>query len=163
MAYYSENTTKVNNMTAEDEEHYRNTKFCTFCEMETFFNKIRDHCHFTSKYRGVAHQSCIMIVTQKRRNFTEYKFYKFSNFDCQLCFKKLVDKKNEKIKFDMIPKANEKFISVTFGCIRFNDSNRFLSSSLDLLVKTLVYNVFEILKKEFPDKWEYLKKISIPL
>ena len=37
-------------------------------------------------------------------------------------FKKLVDKKIEKVEYDIIPKTNEEFISVTYGCIRFKDS-----------------------------------------
>ena len=53
-------------------------------------------------------------------------------------FKKLVDKKNDEVKFDILPKTNEEYISVTYGCIRFIDSYRFLSNGLDSLVKTLV-------------------------
>ena len=45
-------------------------------------------------------------------------------------FKTLVDKKKDKVKFDIVPKTNEEYISVTYGCIRFIDSYRFLSSSL---------------------------------
>ena len=41
-----------------------------------------------------------------------------------MVFKKLVDKKNVKVKSDIIPKTNEKYISVTYGCIRFIDSYR---------------------------------------
>ena len=55
-------------------------------------------------------------------------------------FKKLVDRKSDKVKFDIIPKINEEYISVTYGCIRYIDSYRFLSSSLDSLVKTSVDN-----------------------
>ena len=78
-------------------------------------------------------------------------------------FKKLVDKKNDKIKFDIIPKTNEEYISVAYGCIRFIDSYRFLSSGLDSLVKSLDNDDFIILKKEFPDKWQYLnKKLAYP-
>ena len=55
-------------------------------------------------------------------------------------FKKLVDKKNGKVKFDIIPKTNEEYISVTYGCIRFIDSYRFSRSSLESLVRTLVDN-----------------------
>ena len=55
-------------------------------------------------------------------------------------FKKLVDKKNDKVKFDIIPKTNEEYISVTYGCIRFIDSYRFLSSGSDKLVSNLVDN-----------------------
>ena len=61
-------------------------------------------------------------------------------------FKKLVDKTNDKVKFDIIPKTNEEYISVTYGCIRFIDSYRFQSSSLDSLVKTVVDNSHETLK-----------------
>ena len=61
-------------------------------------------------------------------------------------FKKLVDKKNDKVKFDIIPKTNEEYISVTYGCFRFIDSYRFQSSSLDSLVKTLVDNNHKTLK-----------------
>ena len=37
--------------------------------------------------------------------------------------------------FDNIPKTNEEYISVTYGCIRFLDSYRFLSMSLEGLVE----------------------------
>ena len=50
--------------------------------------------------------------------------------------KKLVDEKNDKIKFDIIPKTKKKCKPVTYGCITFIDSYR-LSSNLDSLVKTL--------------------------
>ena len=46
-------------------------------------------------------------------------------------FKRLVGKKKDKVDFDILPKTNEEYISVTYGCIRFNDSDRFLSSGLD--------------------------------
>ena len=47
---------------------------------------------------------------------------------------------------------------MTFGCIIFIDSYRFLSESLDKLVKNLDQDDVKILKKEFPDKWQFLKK-----
>ena len=74
-------------------------------------------------------------------------------------FKKIVDKKNDKVKIDIIPKTNEEYISVIYGCIRFIDSYRFLSSSLDLLVRTLVDNkhqTMKTLKKEIVDNDEVL-------
>ena len=78
-------------------------------------------------------------------------------------FKKLVDLKKDKVKFEIIPKTNEEYISVRYGCIRFIDSYRFLSESLDNLVKNLDEDDFKILKKEFPDKWQYLnKKLAYP-
>ena len=52
-------------------------------------------------------------------------------------FKRSVDVKNDKIKFKIIPKSNEEYVSVTYGCIRFIESCRFFSDSLDNLVKIL--------------------------
>ena len=78
-------------------------------------------------------------------------------------FKKLVDLKKDIVKFKIIPKSNKEYIAVKFGCIRFIDSYRFLSDSLDKLVKILDEDDFKILKKEFPDKWQYLnKKLAYP-
>ena len=62
-------------------------------------------------------------------------------------FKKLVDKKKDRVDFDVIPKTNEEYISVTYGCSRFIDSYRVLSSGLDSLVKSLVDNSHKTLKK----------------
>ena len=47
---------------------------------------------------------------------------------------------------------------MTNGCIRLIDSYRFLSSSLDSSVKNLDNDDFITLKKELPDKWQYLNK-----
>ena len=78
-------------------------------------------------------------------------------------FKRLVDSKKNKVKFNIIPKTNEEYIAVKYCCIRFIDSYRFLSESLDKLVKNLDEDDFKILKKEFPDKWQYLnKKLAYP-
>ena len=67
------------------------------------------------------------------------------------------------MKFDIFSTTNEEYISVTYGCIRFIDSYRFLAMSLDGLVKNLNEDDFKILKKEFPDNWQYLnKKIAYP-
>ena len=55
----------------------------------------------------------------------EYEYTCFScgyNYDCHMFFKKLVDKKNDKVEFEIIPKTNEEYISVIYGCIRFIDS-----------------------------------------
>ena len=53
-----------------------------------------------------------------------------------------------KVKFDIIPNTNVEYNSVSSGCIRFFDSYRFLSMSLDGLVKNLNEDDFKILKKK---------------
>ena len=150
-------------MTQEDEEDYRNKNICRFCEKQIKSDKVRDHCHLKGKYRGPAHSKCNVNVTQKQSNFIPFLFPNFSNFDCYMFFKKIVDKKKNNVELEIIPKTNEEHISVTYGCIRFIDSYRFLSSSLDSLVKTLVDNTHEILKnlrEEIVDTDEILNIIN---
>ena len=163
MAFYFKETKKDIIMEQEDEEDYRNNNICRFCEKNIETNKVRDHCHLTGKYRGPAHNTCNINVKQKDSNFIPFAFHNFSNYDCHMFFKRMVDLKKDKVKFKIIPKTNEEYITVKYGCIRFIDSYRFLSESLDKLVKNLDENDFKILKKEFPDKWQYLnKKLAYP-
>ena len=93
MAFYS----KINNtdiiMTEENEEDYRINNICRFCEKNIESDKVRDHCHLTGKYRGPVHSICNNNVTQDQSNFIPFIFHNFSNYDCHMFFKKLVDKK----------------------------------------------------------------------
>ena len=163
MAFYFKNTNKDIVMTDNDEEDYRNDNICRFSEKEILSDKVRDHCHLTGKYRGPAHSKCNINVTQKQSNFIPFIFHNFSNYDCHMFFKKLVDKKKDKVDFDIIPKTNEEYIKVTYGCIRFIDSYRFLSSGLDSLVKTRVDNgnkTLKNLKEEIVDNDEILNIVN---
>ena len=117
----------------------------------------------TGTYRGPAHSKCNVNVTQKQSNFIPFIIHNLSNYDCHMFFKKMVDKKNDKLKSDIIPKTNEECISVTYGCIKILDSYRFLLMSLDGLVIIFNEDDFKFLKKEFADKWQYLnKKLADP-
>ena len=146
MAVYFENTRKDIIMTEEDEEDYKINVICRFCEnIES--DKVRDHCQLTGKNRGPAHTTCNINVTEQQSNFIRFVFHNFSNYECHLTFKKLVDTKNDKVKLKIIPKTNEENISVRYGFTRFTDSYRFLSSSLDSLVKTLLDNSHKSLEK----------------
>ena len=69
MAFYFNNTKKNITMTEENEEDYRNNIICRFCEKNIESDKVRDHCHLTGRYRGVAHSKCNTNVTQKQSNF----------------------------------------------------------------------------------------------
>ena len=176
-------------MTEKVEEGYRNNNICRFCEKNIESDKVRDHCHLTGKYRGPAHSICNITVTQKQSNFIHFIFHNFSNYDCHMLLKKLVDLENDEIKFDIVGKTNKEDISVTYGCIRFIESYRFLSNSLDSLVKKLVDNsnktlknlkieivdtdeildivneikeqdrTIEILKEDYPDKIKSLEEV----
>ena len=107
MTFYFKNTNKDINMTEEDQENFKRNNTCRFCEKNIESDKVRDHCHLTGKYRGPAHSNCNINVTQDQIIFIPFIFHNFSNYDCHMFFKKLGNKKNDKVKFHIIPKTNE--------------------------------------------------------
>ena len=109
MNFHFKNTNKDIIMTQEDEEEYINKTSVDFVKK----NIESDN------------------VTQRQNIFNPFIFPKFSDYDCHKFSKNLVDTKNDKVQFDIIPKTNEECLSVTYGCIRFIDSYRFLAMSID--------------------------------
>ena len=51
-------------LTEEEKESYENQELCHICDKEFYadnnkeMKKVRDHCHYTGKYRGAAHSKC---------------------------------------------------------------------------------------------------------
>ena len=107
--------------------------------------KVRDHCHFTGKYRGAAHNKC--NLNHRLSNFIPVIFHNLEGYDSHLFIKNLgVTEGNIKC----IPKNEEKHISFTKNIVvdtfmdkktgkklRFIDSFKFISSSLGKLVDNL--------------------------
>ena len=86
---------------------------------------MRDHCHLTGKYRGPAHSNCNVNVREKQSIIIPFLFHIYSIYGCHMFLKKLVDRKNDKVNFDIITTTNGEYISVTYACIKFSDSQRF--------------------------------------
>ena len=111
--FFSKNTSKDILKTEEKEKQHRDNKICQFCEKEIIVDKFRDRCHFTVKYRGPTHQKRNFFDTIKHSNFTPFAFHNFGKCDCHILLRRLVDKKNDKVNFDIIPRTNEEYSSVT--------------------------------------------------
>ena len=95
--------------------------------------------------------------------FIPIKFHNFSNCKCHLFFETFVDRTNDKVKFDGIPKSNEECISATYEYIRVKFSYRFLSSNLDSLVRTIVdisQKTMKNLKEEIVDNDEIVNNVN---
>ena len=107
MNFYVRKTKKDITLSEKNEKRYKNNNICLFCDKETLIDKVTDHCLLTGCYRGPTHSRCNIDVKQKQSNFKPLIFLNFSNYDCHLFFKKLVDKKNYKLEFNIIPKTNE--------------------------------------------------------
>ena len=62
------------------------TTFVDFVKKNIETDKVRHHCHLTGKYRGLAHNTFKINVTQKQSNFNPYMFHKCSKYDSHLFF-----------------------------------------------------------------------------
>ena len=158
--------------TEEDTKHFNNASDCWICGEELGNDRVRDHCHFTGRYRGPAHNKC-NLKYRKPKNISVF-FHNLSGYDSHLFIKKLgTPNKNENI--DCIPNNEEKYISFsktivtgqytnkkgkvkdkTFKIV-FKDSLKFMSSSLGALVNNLP--AFKNLLNYFtPKQTELLKQ-----
>ncbi len=158
MKKFFDETDEALQMTSDDKEHFNNNNICWLCEKEAV-NKVRDHDHLTGKYRAPACYDCNLNAKKRSNCFIPILFHNFSGYDCHLFFKELFDNKGE-TKIKVLPKTDENYIAVDFGCLRFLDSLRFLSSSLDQLVKGL--DETPILKEYFTEFNLLNKKLAYP-
>ena len=159
-------------LTEEEQCEFENGSVCWICQKEFGESKkVRDHCHFTGKYRGVAHNQCNLQF--KKPKFTPVIFHNLSGYDSHL-FVKNLGKSEGNIK--CIPNNEEKYISFSKDIIvgeyvnkkgekvkikheiRFLDSFKFMASSLESLVGNLGLEKLKETKKEFGTKFELLAR-----
>ena len=160
--------------TPENEKEFINALTCWICGEYMGNDRVRDHCHFTGKFRGAACNSCNLKL--RRQNNISVFFHNLTGYDSHLFIKKL-GTPEEKENIDCIPNNEEKYISFsktiitgqyenkqgetkdkTFKII-FKDSLKFMSSSLGALVNNLPRDAFNNLLKYFtPKQAEILKQ-----
>ena len=152
-------------LTKEEEENYNNQKVCYICKKE--FNtsdttesssferkkhyKVRDHCHYTGKYRGSAHNIC--NLRYKIPKEIPIIFHNGSTYDYHFIIKELV--KEFEGNFECLGENTEKYITfsvpikkrienkdmeITYK-IKFIDSFRFMATSLSKLVDNLTEGI----------------------
>ena len=122
--------------------------------------KVKDHCHYTGRFRGAAHNSC--NLNYKKPKFIPVVFHNLSGYDSHLFIKNLGFTDGT---IDCIPNNDEKYISFTKNTvvgsytnkegkdipikhkIRFIDSYKFMSDSLESLINNLPDDGFNNLER----------------
>ena len=127
-------------------------KTCHIClkKFKPDERKVRDHCHYTREYRGAAHTKC--NLEYKVPGHIPMILHNLSGYDSHLFIRELSKHMG---RMGVIAKNKEDYISFSvkvdvgtridkYGMevpvemdLRFIDSFRFMSSSLDLLVNNL--------------------------
>ena len=138
--------------TIKEELYHNKQKICYICKKEFNKNdkknqKVRDHYHYTGKYRGAAHKICNLRYKVPKE--IPVVFHNGSTYDYHFIIKELV--KEFDGNFDCLGENTEKYITfsvplkkkiknkdieITYK-IKFIDSYRFISSSLSKLVDNL--------------------------
>ena len=160
--------------TEEDRKQFNKASNCWICGEELGNDSVRDHCHYTGRYRGPAHNNC-NLKYRKPKSISVF-FHNLSGYDSHLFIKKL-GSPDKKENIDCIPNNEEKYISFsktiktghytnkkgevkdkTFKIV-FKDSLKFMSSSLGAFVNNLPKEDFKNLLKYFtPKQAEILKQ-----
>ena len=149
--------------TEEDKKRHNENNECWICGELLKDNKVRDHCHYTGRYRGPACNLC--NLKYRKPKFIPVVFHNLTGYDSHLFIKKL-GSPNENI--DCIPNNEEKYISFSKNIkegeykdkktgeirnktfkIRFIDSFKFMGSSLEALVNNLPKDAFNNLERYY--------------
>ena len=138
---------------------------CWICNEEfddTGDEKVKDHCHYTGRFRGAAHNSC--NLNYKKPKFIPVVFHNLSGYDSHLFIKNLGFTDGT---IDCIPNNDEKYISFTKNTvvgsytdkkgknksikhkIRFIDSYKFMNDSLESLINNLPDDGFNNLERYY--------------
>ena len=143
---------KMTPLTTEEQIYHNKQKICYICKKEFNNNdkknyKVRDHCHYTGKYRGAAHNICNLRYKVPKE--IPIVFHNGSTYDYHFIIKELV--KEFEGNFECLGENTEKYITFSIPIkkkienkdleirckIKFIDSYRFMSSSLSKLVDNL--------------------------
>ena len=166
-------------MTEEDQSIFDNATRCWVCNKDFVDDdKVRDHCHFTGKFRGAAHGKCNLAL--KKGKTVPVGFHNGTKYDFHLLVREL-GRVNGHIR--TIARNSEQYISVEKAVrisetivvdnngdpkldkktgkpltkkdtwyIRLVDTLGFLQASLANCVKTFPRCEFKLLKHEFGDE-----------
>ena len=159
----------------KDREKFIAATHCFICEkaFERAKDKVRDHCHFTGKFRGAAHKECNLLY--RRPTFIPVFFHNLKNYDAHFIVKalgsnpgnlKCIANNEEKYisfskKFQVGEKIVKDKVMPEWVEVRFLDSAGFMNASLASLVSNLVDENFIETQKVFKDKWKLFQKKGV--
>ena len=125
------------------------------------FQKVREHCHFTSKYRGAAHSICNLRFNMPNKILAV--FHGGLNYNYHLIVKELANKFEEQLECLVENKESFKHFSVSLEKeirkvdkdgnnsvatisykIKFFDSTKFMGNSLSNVVDNLAERIDKI-------------------
>ncbi|GJQ87763.1 hypothetical protein Trydic_g14174 [Trypoxylus dichotomus] len=127
----------MDKLTPVQYRQYATSPTCHICEKPLGAERVRDHCHFTGKYRGAAHSQCNLEYLDTKT--IPVVFHNLSGYDGHL----LVEELAKSGKLRVIPNNTERYTAMTHTTedneikFKFIESFRFMASSIDKLASYL--------------------------
>ena len=175
----------INYLTEEEENQFQKSKVCELCskrfDMLNHAYKVRDHSHFTGKYRRALCLDC--NFSAKNPSFIPIYFHNLT-YDSHFIVHELGCDETD---IRVIPNSSEKYISFSKQIegkfyIKFIDTFRFMSESLSNLAdnlsedksrfkETLKFFPLEaidlvtrkgVFPYEYVDNWQKLEELTLP-
>ncbi|KAM0727228.1 hypothetical protein ACS0PU_006560 [Formica fusca] len=153
----------MTDLTPDEWERFMSATHCRVCEkpFESEDARVRDHCHLTGRHRGLAHSKC--NLNYKETYVIPVFFHNLSGYDAHFIIKDVANAFPGSV--DLLPLTKEMYIFFTKnvedasnkGCfgrrlkLRFMDSFKFLSASLEKLASYLDKSELKIARSEFSD------------
>ena len=81
--------------TEKDKKQFNKASYCWICGEELGNDRVRDHCHYTGRYRGPAHNSC--NLKYRKPESVSVFFHNLTGYDSHLFIKKLGSPEKKKI------------------------------------------------------------------
>ena len=101
-------------LTKEEERAHRTSRRCYICKKKFStddnnkkYHKVRDHCHYTGKYRGAAHDIC--NLRYKIPKEVQLVFHNGSAYDYHFTIKELAEEFEG--EFECLGENTEKYIT----------------------------------------------------
>ena len=94
-------------LTEEEKTNFEKARECWICKnsFEDGEKEVRDHCHYSGKFRGAAHNKCNLIFRKPKH--VPVIFHNLSGYDSHLFIKNLGKTQGQ---IDCIPNNEEKYM-----------------------------------------------------
>jgi len=164
-------------ITPEQLEQHKAIDECWICKTQFNFRnfKVKHHNHFTGKYHSSICSDCNIQI---KDSIKIPVFFHNLNYDKNIFFKSLYNYENID-EINILPDNEESYKCFTIGRLHFLDSFKFMSSSLDNLIKNIpddnkhflkslasTETEFQLMNKKgyFPYEWfDSIDKLKLPI